>query len=207
MRDQTESLNEAVFIKILNLFQSRELLLRSANDSLYDVTETKNIDQSYKRSHFFQPEVCTKLFVLEMYEEETINHFLNILKDIRTHRIYLPIRSMNSLIVVSVSDKEVLYYNADSKTTAPTIAAMGEEYFRCFKKVLVLDNSDLVNGINKWKLVCHKYCVKWERCGDIAIVALMVHLINDLPIYFELENMQSFRQTLAISIIDNCLYF
>ena len=205
MQDTSESLHEAVFIKILDLFKSRDLFLQTANDSLYNVTETKNIVHAFKRSYFIPSEVSTKFFVLEMFDENLIA-FRDMLIDKRTMRIYFPIRSMMSLVVISVPDKEFLYYNADSKSTSQMITTMGQEYFECFRNNVILGTSDQAEEIDKWKIICHKNCVKWERCGDIAILALMVHLMNDLPIYFEKENMLPFRQMLAVSIIDGCLY-
>jgi hypothetical protein len=205
MKDQAESLNEAIFIKILDLFRSRDLLQQRANDTLYDVTETKNIGNAYKRSYFFEPEISTKVFVLEMSEENLMINIHNALIDRRTQRLYFPIRSMKSLVVISIQDKEFLYYNADNKSTVSMITIAGQEFFECFKTNVLCGMSDQAS-LDTWKIVCHKYCVKWERCGDIALLALMVHLMNDLPIYFEKENILSFRQMLAISIIDNSLY-
>ena len=60
-------------------------------------------------------------------------------------------------------------------------------------------------NLTGWKLLFHPGCIKWERCGSLAIIALILHITNDLPIYFEKANLDHLRQHLALSIIQDKL--
>ena len=203
MKGQMESLGDAIFIKILELFRARDESMQKSNDSFNNCTATKNIHLAFKRSYFFHPEASLKIFVLEMFENDTMETIRSMLKDKLTFRAYFPIRAMKSLIVLSVVDNEFLYYNADEKLSMSDVVEMGTEYFNYFK-THIISCSDL--DPNQWKVLHHKHCVNWERCGDIALLALIYHISNDLPIFFEKAYLQNFHEVLALSIIEDSLY-
>ena len=206
MRDgQMESMSEGVFIKILDLLSDRDESMRKANDSYNDCSVTKNINAAFKRSYFFHPEASLKMFVLEMFEHGSIENLRRILRNNLSYRAYFPIRSIKSLIILSVVDREFLFYNADNKLSIPDIVQMGNEYFDSFKTNILCGAENIQEPI-QWKLICHKNCVNWERCGDIALLAIILHVSNDLPIFFEKEYMQNLYEVFALSIIENCLY-
>ena len=75
----------------LNLFilKGRDELLRNAYDSIYATTaESTTISDSYKHSKFFTPEISTKLFLLEIFEEEQIGRLRWIIQQKTAFRIY-----------------------------------------------------------------------------------------------------------------------
>jgi hypothetical protein len=47
----------------------------------------------------------------------------------------------------------------------------------------------------------HPRCIKWERCGSLAIIALILHITKDIPIIFEKSNLDQLREHLALSIL------
>jgi len=126
----------------------------------------------------------------------------SLLSDRKIMRLFFPIRSMKSLVVVSVPDKEFWYYNADISTTKPIAEANCSNAFDLFKNNIIAEEVR-----DTWKSVFHRNCIHWERCGDTAIIALIVHILNDMPVYFRRDHLTQFREILSLSLIENKLQF
>jgi hypothetical protein len=206
LRDQFESIHEATFLKILDLFKSRDELLSTSYTAMYVSTGGEQSSNStlrqYLRSMYFNPELGTTLFALESFAETNINTLRSMIDEQQFHRVFFPIRSMKSLVVLSIQEKEMWYFNADSSASRQETINLGSDYFELLKTHILnrLTHDDLT-----WKLVCHRHCIKWERSGDISIIAVIAHIVNDLPIYFEREHLENFHKLIALSLIEGRL--
>ncbi len=210
LRDQFESIHEATFLKLLELFKLRDEMLSTSYTAMYASAGCEQQPSSstpakqYLPSIYFNPELGTTLFALESFPENIVNTLRSIINGQQAHRVFFPIRSMKSLVVISIPDKEVWYFNADSTAPKKEALQLGTEYFELFKAHVLLG---LAHDDAAWKLVCHRHCIKWERCGDISIIALIGHIINDLPIFFEREQLIHFHKLIALSLIEGRLLF
>ena len=74
-------------------------------------------------------------------------------------------------------------------------------YRNCSYWKIFYDEISKKKNLEGWKLVFHPKCIKWERCGSLAVLALVVHIMNDMPILFDKANLDYLRQHLALSII------
>ena len=81
----------------------------------------------------------------------------------------------------------------------------GNEFLTLFKSRIITGGEGIGN-CEDWKIISDRYCIQWERRGDISIIALMVHIINDMPIYFEAEHLIRFHEKVALSLIENKWY-
>jgi hypothetical protein len=94
---------------------------------------TSSTVKRYLRSIYFSPELGTTLFALESFSEENINTLRSIIDGHKTHCVFFPIRSMKSLELLSITDKELWYLNADSNASRQDTIQLGNEYFELFK--------------------------------------------------------------------------
>jgi hypothetical protein len=69
-------------------------------------------------------------------------------------------------------------------------------YWECFRGEI-----GKTNNLAAWKLMFHPRCIKWERCGSLSIIGLIMHITNDMPILFDKSNLDYLRQQLALSIL------
>jgi hypothetical protein len=197
-----EDINEITFLKLLELFRHRDDLRCKTYDNVYSVKETTIVNSLYLRNIYFNPEIGAMMFALELFTSECKSMIQGLLSDSKIMRLFFPIRSMKSLIVVSVPDKEFWYYNADISTTKPIAEANCSNAFDIFKKNIIAENEK-----DDWKSIFHRNCIHWERCGDTAIIALIVHILNDMPIYFQSDHLNQFQEILKLSLIENKLQF
>ena len=109
---------------------------------------------------------------------------------------------MKSLVVLAIPEKEMWYYNADASATRDEAHQLFNRYFDLLKQQIFTDADNL-----GWSPVFHRNCRIWERCGDISIIALLAHISNDFPIYFNLEHLKNFKMLIALALIENKINF
>ena len=73
-------------------------------------------------------------------------------------------------------------------------------YWECFR-----DEIGKSIDMNEWRLKVNPRSIKWQKCGSLSIIGIILHLTNDLPIFFETSNLDYLRQHLALSILQDKL--
>ena len=109
------------FLKLLALIKARDAAKKQAYEEFY-----KHSDHSrkYGESIFLSPYFGSNFFVLGSFIEAILGNFVDI-DDNKIFRVYIPVKSENSLVVLNISEKEFWYFNADLQTT--TIEAAKEK--------------------------------------------------------------------------------
>ena len=102
------------FLKILALIRARDVAKRKAHAEYYSHSEQH---RTYGESIILTPQFASNFFILNDFDEARLSQFLDI-DDSKLFRVYIPIKSDNSLVVLNVPTKEFWYFNADSQITA-----------------------------------------------------------------------------------------
>ena len=138
LHQKVEEISEITFLKILELFRLRDDLRCKTYDNVYSVKETTVVNSIYLRNIYFNPEIGAMMFALESFSSEIINLLQNLISDSKIMRLFFPIRSLKSLIVVSVPDKEFWYFNADISASKPIAEANCFSAFELFKTNILI---------------------------------------------------------------------
>ena len=184
--------------KLMELFQVRENSLLVAYNQVYP--ETNASKPRRKRNIYLASEIGNSIFIslrTEKIYSDAIEGYCNSQE---ANQIFIPIPGYRSLVVLSVDLKEVWFFNANEALLDDTIKDMGNDIMNNLLKLV----PTLQQG---WTLKIHHNCIRWKRRGNLSIIALIVHISNDLPIYFEEDHLDNFMKQVALSIIKNDLQF
>ena len=107
-------IDSTTFLKLLSLLKGRESAKKKAYDEFYKTNEGS---RQYRESIFLSPPFGTNFFILNDFAEADLFKFASI-EDETIHRIYIPVKSDDVLIVLNVEEKEFWYFNANSTITS-----------------------------------------------------------------------------------------
>jgi hypothetical protein len=114
--DMTRSLNNSTgkmhsdaFLKILALIRAQDASKKKAYEEFYKSSENS---RKYAESIILSPVFASNFFILNDFDEAILSSYVDI-DDGRICRVYIPVKSDNSLVVLNIPDKEFWYFNAD----------------------------------------------------------------------------------------------
>ena len=109
LNSTTGSIHTDTFLKILALIRAQDTNKKQAYSEYYSkASESKK----YGGSIILSPQFASNFFILEDFEEARLSNFVDI-EDSAIFRVYMPVKSDCSLVVLDISAKEFWYFNAD----------------------------------------------------------------------------------------------
>jgi hypothetical protein len=108
----THKISSNTFMKILSLLRNRDALKVKAFQEFYP----KEASRKYLKSIFLSPSFATNFFILNDFQEADLTTTIDLSGN-SIFRVYIPVRSEDSLVVLNVIDKEFWYFNADASVT------------------------------------------------------------------------------------------
>ena len=112
LNNTTGKVHTDAFLKILSLIRVQDAEKKQAYSEYYRASESRK----YGESIILSPLFASNFFILEDFEEARLSTFVDI-EDKSTFRVYIPVKSDDTLVVLNIAEKEFWYFNADIKVS------------------------------------------------------------------------------------------